>query len=944
MSVDRMIHLIYRFRWPLCVFMLATVFGLFFGGIHRLTSFLGQVDTLKETPPKSPSLARTFDARFDIWFHLEDKGLKAFKDIEDQFIAADVFMVAFEETKDPWGVFGIDSLETIDRLTKAIEKVPGVRNVRSLTSNPWIRWGSVSPGEQGLLVTDLFDKPPKSYSDKERLDRMIAVMGAKGASAVMGQQRIHAHIGENKFEDYIGEPRLMDSVVSADGRTTAILVQILRSRVPTDRLTATFGDNQMDKAVAPAILTNEIQWSALDAIEDIIAKEKRQIYLAGMPTLERNFMRVGVSDMKYMGLMFAVIAIALMAVYKTIGGVGVPLLIVFSTVMGMLGSVFLKGDLLNNLTAIAPNMMTAVGIADSVHLVTAYYKLRGSFTNKALLIQEVLKRNWLPVFLTSITTAIGFFSLVTSEIVPMQMLGYTGGIGAIFAYLLSIFVIPAFLSLIPLKEKSEKEVLPIIMDDVEVPHWTDRVIDLIDRWKAVIALGSFVLLGISVWGVYRINITSDFREMFPPYDPSIRDLRFIESKLGGTGDLELVFFGPEAKVEKKDVEARQARIEALEIKRLQPDSLGLQSSEVSELTKLKQEEEAHQRQRVASSHFFLEQVDRFQSQVRQESKDPDSPLRVFTSFDSALDVLRKMHQVQNQNKATYYRIPTPEDIPAEARQPMVEYDDILEEFSLIPPQTASSMASQYFLQFENGAKPSENLGSMITADRRGFRITVRVASAPAIVHLKAYERIREILRDDYPQLAVEGQMPGDSTALSLVTLTGKHYLFTNMVQKFSYTLISSLSLALFVITIMISFIYRSAVIGVLSLVPNGLPLVMPIGFMGVFGLPLDGPAVLVCAVALGVCVDDTIHLLTKFTHAQQDGLGTIKSLRRAFRQVGGALSSTTFVLILGFAVLTLSDFRPNMLIGYLGVIMIALAWVADFLILPALLIYTQGKK
>ncbi len=937
-----MISTVYRFRWLLAPAMLAVAFGLFGGGMQQLASFSEQVDQLKDNPPKEAPPPRMFDARFDIWFDPSDSGLRTYKDVEDRFVAEDVVLVAFADTEDPWGVFGVKALESVARMTEAMEKIPFVRNVRSLTSNPWIRWGQAGPDEQGLLVTDLFENDISSYSETERLERLISVLGAERASDLVGRDVVQRHLGQDAdFSDYIGEPRLIDSIISPDGRTTALQVQVLRTKIPKRRLRKVFGEgHEIEKAVGPAIITNESQWGALAAIEAIGDQEPYDVHVAGMPALERNFMKVGMNDMAYVGLMFLLIGLVLFLVYRRFSGVGVPLLVVFSAIMGMEGSVWLNGDLLNNLTAMAPNMITAVGIADAVHLVTAYYLLRPQFQEKGPLIEEVLRRNWLPVFLTSVTTAVGFFSLTTSDIVPMRMLGYTGGIGTLFAYFLSITVVPALLSLIPLKPISEREATPSV-DDENQAHWSDRLTETVTQFRAPIAALSVVLIGLSVWGMSQVEVSSDFREMFPKDDPFTLDLRWIESRLGGTGDLELVFFGPELQDSESAALARQAKIEALEIQRLSDQGEGEKGS--AELEKLKAEEGAYQARRVAASYAFLEKIDRFQTKVKAEAKSPDSPLRVLTSFDSALDVLRKIHQVQNQNQASFYRIPKPEDVPESARVASVEHDEIMEEAILIPAQNASSMASQYYLQYENGAKPSENLTTFITADRRGFRITARVNSAPAPVHQAAYARLREIVRQDFPNMAVLDKIPEGSPSLSAMTLTGKHYLFTNMVQRFSYTLITSMSLALIVITLLITIIFRSLRIGLLSLVPNVLPLTLPLGAMGLFGMPIDGPAVLVCAVALGVCVDDSIHFLTKFTHALKDGVGTPVALRRAFRQVGSALTWTTVVLMIGFGALTLSDFRPNMMIGYLGVLMIGLAWFADFLILPALLSFTHAN-
>ena len=944
LSPDSIITLTYRLRWPLAAALLLSIVLLFGSGISQMTAFSTQVDQLKEEVPDEPAPPRVFDARFDIWFDQEDAGLRTYNEIEDRFVAEDTVLVAIEETEDPMGVFGIKALESVARMTAKIEQVPYVRNVRSLTSNPWIRWGQAAQGEEGLIVSDLFEDEIRSYSSEDRIDRMIAVLGAERAAAIVGESAVRGRLGTDaNFADHIGEPRLIDSIISPDGRTTAIQVQVLRTRVPEERLDNVFGpETSVQRAVGPAIITNESQWSALEQVEQIAADEAYDVHIAGMPLLERNFMQVGMADGKYVGLMFALIALILILVFRRAVGVSVPLLVVFASIMGMEGLVWLKGDLINNLTAIAPNMITAVGIADAVHLVTMYLLLRPQFDDRHALVEEVLRRNWLPVFLTSITTAVGFFSLMTSEIVPMRMLGYTGGIGTLFAYALSITVVPALLSLIPVNGKSA-DANHNSIDDHDGNHWSDVISSFVVRNRATVLAAVALVTGLSIYGLARVEVSSDFRKMFPDDNQLVMDINWIESRLGGTGDLEIVFFGPDAVEDEKSVADRQERIEALLIQESTDEGSALSAAEQDELVVLQAAEDEYKARRVAASHEFLAQVDAFARQVEQERVDPSSPLHVLTSFDSALSVLRKIHQVQNENLADYYRIPTIDDVPQAARTAQVEYDDILEEAVFIPSQDASTMASQYYLQFENGAKPTENLGPLITADRRGFRIAARVTSAPATQHLAAYDRLREIVAQDFPGLASVGDAPpGD--AMSTMTLTGKHFLFTNMVQKFSYTLITSLSLAIFIITLLIILIFRSLSIGVLSLIPNVLPLLLPLGFMGLIGLPIDGPAVIVCAIALGVCVDGCIHFLTKFTKAHQKGLSTMGALRHAFRQVGAALTWTTIILMIGFAVLTLSDFRPNMMIGYLGVTMIGLAWVADFLILPALLTYLVADE
>ena len=106
-------------------------------------------------------------------------------------------------------------------------------------------------------------------------------------------------------------------------------------------------------------------------------------------------------------------------------------------------------------------------------------------------------------------------------------------------------------------------------------------------------------------------------------------------------------------------------------------------------------------------------------------------------------------------------------------------------------------------------------------------------------------------------------------------------------------------------------------------------------------MSLDGPAILVSSVALGVCVDDTIHFFTKYSRARRGGRGAKDALAHAIAESGAAMTVTTGVLMVGFATLLLSDFSPNVQMGTLAVLMIGMAWVADFLVTVALLSYER---
>jgi hypothetical protein len=95
--------------------------------------------------------------------------------------------------------------------------------------------------------------------------------------------------------------------------------------------------------------------------------------------------------------------------------------------------------------------------------------------------------------------------------------------------------------------------------------------------------------------------------------------------------------------------------------------------------------------------------------------------------------------------------------------------------------------------------------------------------------------------------------------------------------------------------------------------------------------------------SLGIIVDDTVHFLAKYQHARQEGRDAEDAVRYAFHSVGWALVVTTVVLVIGFSVLLLSDFRLNSDMGLLTGIILLIALIVDFLFLPAVLLKLDRK-
>ena len=153
------------------------------------------------------------------------------------------------------------------------------------------------------------------------------------------------------------------------------------------------------------------------------------------------------------------------------------------------------------------------------------------------------------------------------------------------------------------------------------------------------------------------------------------------------------------------------------------------------------------------------------------------------------------------------------------------------------------------------------------------------------------------------------------------------------------------TIALVLISLIMIVALRSFKLGLTSMVPNLVPAAMGFGIWGMFvgevGLALS----VVTSMTLGIVVDDTVHYMSKYQRARvEKGYDSEQAVRYAFTSVGRALVVTSVVLIAGFLVLAFSAFKLNSGMGLLTALVIALALLADFLLLPTLLMKIEDKS
>jgi hypothetical protein len=236
------------------------------------------------------------------------------------------------------------------------------------------------------------------------------------------------------------------------------------------------------------------------------------------------------------------------------------------------------------------------------------------------------------------------------------------------------------------------------------------------------------------------------------------------------------------------------------------------------------------------------------------------------------------------------------------------------------------LAAQYLLLYEFSLPFGLDLNNQVNVRKSASRMTVTLRNVSSNELLALEQRAAEWMRDNLP---AHMQAVGSSPAVMF-----SHIGATNIRFMLEGTVV-----ALVLISLILVGAFRSLRLGLLSLVPNMVPMGMAFGVWGLCVGQVGLAMSVVTGMTLGIVVDDTVHFMSKYLRARREqGLDGPAAVRYAFSTVGKALWVTTLVLALGFMVLAFSGFELNSGMGILTTLTIVLALFADFLYLPVLLL------
>jgi len=421
----------------------------------------------------------TFNNDYHIFFDEDNPQVLAFDALQEKYTKDDnVFIVIQSENGK---VFTRETLSAIEKLEQQAWQTPYSARVDALSNYQHTR----SEGDD-MYVENLFsDAKNKSDTELQQIKEIA-----------------------------LNEPLLLNRLINKEASITAVNVTV---NLPADNMEAPM----------------EVMEYARQMVKEWEAQHPGyKTYLSGVVMLNGSFAEGSMSDMaSLVPLMFLLIIIMVLFTTRSLSGMFTAFFVLLFSIMAAMGLAGWFGIQLTGPSSSAPTMIMTLAIADSIHVLVTMFQLMRKGKEKREAIVESIRVNFMPVFITSVTTIIGFLTLNFAEGAPFHDLGNITATGVAAALLFSLMLLPALMAILPVRVKTRKEA------SIR-PQFVDRVAEFVIVHKTkVLAFSVIAVIGLSAFS-FRNELNNEFVKFF---DKSVKfrtDTDFISENLTGIYNLE----------------------------------------------------------------------------------------------------------------------------------------------------------------------------------------------------------------------------------------------------------------------------------------------------------------------------------------------------------------------------------------------------------------------
>ena len=706
----------------------------------------------------------------------------------------------------------------------------------------------------------------------------------------------------------MAQPDYLSSFYSEDGGYGGILVKTDFGTVPIEgyesavdvagvELDDSFSD--FDMSFDEDAVIQKVEYQDADpreyldfsaALEAVYGQYDNQFeyYPVGEPTIMSQMQDV-LEQLQILGfLMVLIFALLLWVLFRSASALVWSMVTIALSLTWCWGITVLLGVTLSTMIALTVLLIFSVGIADCVHVMSAYFSFRREGMEHYAALTKSYQKVGLAIFLTTLTTAAGILVLATSALEPIRVFALMCAFGVVLAFFFTMVLLPILLDLWHPTAVTEKGSMAdrlggrwhglgrfpkliiglatatiiffflgwalgaFINAVVGLTYWIvnaqqqilARIPSIVERVPYLI-LGFFaIILALCIYGSTKIVIDTNISGLFKDDHPLAVAISVVDNNMAGSQNMEVMI--------------NTNRVD------------GMLDAEL------------------------LLAVDQLQTSL--EDRYPDTIGRTF----SLANIVKDTNQVMNDGNPDFYRIPE------------------------------SDQSVSQLLYLFNSANP-EDRRNLVSDDYSRSHITLNSRSMGSFGYQKMFTEVEldieqrfAHLKTTYPDLEV--------------VLTGTMATLMVVSDEIARSQFNGFALALLLISLIMIVTLGSLRGGLMGMVPNAIPAFLAFGLMGLFDIPLDTDTLLIAPVILGIAVDDTIHFMTHYRVELSKSKSISIALESAIREVGQAVMFTTMIIGLGFAVLSFSDYLGMAKVGFFGSLSIFFALFCDLFLIPAMII------
>jgi predicted RND superfamily exporter protein len=653
-----------------------------------------------------------------------------------------------------------------------------------------------------------------------------------------------------------------------------------------------------------------------------------EYHITGLPVAEDTFgvemfIQMAVSAPVAMIIIFILMLIFFRKLILIIS----PMIIAMVSVILTMGTLIIYGFPVHIMSSMIPIFIMPIAVLNSIHIISEFFELYQQTKSRRKTMIRVMDKLFTPMLYTSLTSAAGFASLALTPIPPVQVFGIFVALGIMIAWILTITFIPAYVMFLK-PETLEKFGAIHIHGQSEPVTIIGRIMALISRftykWARSILTVSVILVIFSVYGMCQITINDNPVKWFTPFHPIRVADRVLNEHFGGTY---MAYLALSAEDKKYDPESfirnfknrAEKRIKELDLPEAEKvfrelgdiiagparssinrkDAFDRISQIVTKRLDDSNDEEAYAWDEAA---LFIEE----EKQRNQVFKDP-TVLNYVAQLQQALlathivgksnslsDIIKTVHRELFEGKEENYRIPA-----------------------------TSRAVAQCMISYQSSHRPGD-LWHFVTPDYRKSSIWVQLKSGDNKDMTEVVKSMDSFIAKNPPPVPLKAEWFG----LTYINVVWQQKMVTGMLHAFAGSFL--------VVFLMMTVLFRSALWGILSMIPLTVTIGAIYGAVGIVGKDYDMPVAVLSSMTLGLAVDFAIHFLVRGRQMYPSFKSWKKTVPAIFAEPARAITRNIIVIAVGFLPLLLAPLTPYKTVGAFLAAILFFSGAGTLLLLPAL--------